>query len=126
MKRMLIIICLIFSASGIYAQNQKFYCDVFWGSSGKHLYAINFGDFIYNGSNEKVIVDDAGKQIKFGNLVQIANYLSGKGWELEQTYSTTSDIGFTNHWIFSKEAESLEHAVQNIKTADNPEHNKRR
>ena len=121
-------ICFIlFSAIAIVsmAQKQTYYCEIKGHekdlSSGLKI-VFDMGvsrvyDLIGLSSKQK-LVDEQGEEINFNSMVNAGNYLSGKGWKFVQAYSSVYGGYCILHWIFSKEANSPEEAMQGIKTKE--------
>lgn len=121
MKKILLFLALICSM-GAFAQTQRYYCEVN-GIVKELSSALKIGfDFGRNPvypawerlKGEPRIVDENGYEIK--DMIDAGNYLSSKGWTLQQAYF--SAILRVYHWVFYKDAESPEKAVEGIMTVD--------
>ena len=62
------------------------------------------------------MVDEDGKEIDFNSMVDAANYMSEKGWNFQQAYTSFYEGNVIHHWIFYKEADSQEEAGKGIMT----------
>ncbi|MBO4443600.1 MAG: hypothetical protein J5698_02150 [Bacteroidaceae bacterium] len=126
MKKVYLIIVLSFVLMGLQAQDKRYYCEVKGAEKaiGAGLKIVfDFGNNpIYTEwgglkSNQQ-FVDENGKEIPFNSMVDAGNYMSAKGWSFLQAY--TSSYGSTSiiHWIFYKDAESPDKAVEGIMTVE--------
>ena len=97
--------------------NRKYYCEIKCyekGVKSSYKVAFEFGETIskevWDYRNGKVaFVNEKGKTVKFKTMVDAANFLSQRGWELEQSYSSPHHSKKNiKHWVFSKEAGSLD------------------
>ncbi len=122
-KFILLFVFGIIYATSICAQ-QKFFCEIKGAekelSSGLKI-VFDFGkDPVYGSlstlKSKQKLVDEKGEVISFNSMVDAGNYLSGKGWTFVQAYSSDYGGQAINHWIFSKESESLEKACEGIVT----------
>ena len=108
-----------------FAQKQTFYCEIKGNeiSSGlKIVFDIGISQ-VYGGSlgilnNKQKLVDENGDEIKFNSMVDAGNYLSGKGWKFLQAYSSVYGGSCILHWIFCKDASSIEEAMQGLQTKE--------
>ena len=74
---------------------------------------------IWNGLKSKQkLVDENGKEIDFNSMVDAANYMSEKGWNFQQAYTSFYEGNVIHHWIFYKEADSREEAGTGIMTKE--------
>lgn len=64
------------------------------------------------------MVDENGKEIDFNSMVDAANYMSEKGWNFQQAYTSFYEGNVIHHWIFYKEADSQEEAGKGIMTKE--------
>jgi len=126
MKRLLAVICLFLATTSIYAQTRRFYCEVKGIekdlSSGLKI-IFDFGDktsyTVWGDLSSKLkFVDDKGNEIKFNSMVDAANYMVEKGWNFQQAYSSVYSGKPIIHWIFCKDAESMEKAAEGITTKE--------
>ncbi len=127
MKRLIFIllvgICL-FNVSK--AQTNTYYCEIKGAekeiSSGLNIvFDLGTGPVYGVWSNLKdnqKMVDQNGKEIKFNSMVDAGNYMSSKGWKFLQAYSSTYSSDCIIHWIFTKEAATIEEAMQGIETKE--------
>lgn len=126
MKRFILIACLALLASVSYAQTHRYYCEVKGIekelSSGLKI-IFDFGDkasyTIWGDLSSKLkFVDEDGKEIKFNSMVDAANYMVERGWHFQQAYSSVYSGKLIIHWIFYKDAESMEKAAEGIMTKE--------
>lgn len=131
MKHKLLVLLLLILPLCSIAQTRKYYCEV--KGVEKELISglkivFDFGNnpvySSYGLSNKQKLVDVNGKEIPFNSMVDAGNYLSDKGWNFVQAYTSAYGGQVIVHWIFVKEAESLEEAVQGILTKN--EYNKQK
>ena len=70
---------------------------------------------IWNGlKSQQKMVDENGKEIDFNSMVDAANYMSEKGWNFQQAYTSFYEGNVIHHWIFYKEADSQEEAGKEL------------
>ena len=125
-------ICLLFCVGHIYAQ-RRYYCEVkgiekslssglkiIFDFGTKASYNI-WGDL----SSKLKFVDENGEEIEFNSMVDAANYMVEKGWTFEQAYSSSYGGSPVIHWIFYKDAESMEKAREGIMTKTEYKKNKK-
>ena len=67
-------------------------------------------------SSKLKFVDEKGKEINFNSMVDAANYMVKRGWVFQQAYSSMYGGHPIIHWIFFKDAESMEKAKEGILT----------
>ena len=106
------------------AQTHRYYCEVksvgFTSLFIANTISINFGTqyadkMLGNLKGELKIVDENGEDIQFSDMVDAGNYLSERGWQLQQAYfSNDINGGYAHYWIFYKDAESHKKAMENI------------
>lgn len=122
-----IIACLIvFVALSTQAQSRKYFCEIKGIdkelSSGLKI-VFDFGESsvysIWGGLKSKQkLVDEQGKEIEFNSMVDAANYMTQKGWQFQQAYTSVYGGNAIHHWIFFKEATSKEDAAKGIQTKE--------
>ena len=118
-----LVLCLCISA----ASARRYYCVIKGydaAFSGKRMVWLDFGGHSkYRarpsiGENEKV-ADEDGKFFKLRSMVDAMNYLSAKGWVLQQTYSTAlGEHSMMDCWVLYKDAETPEEAAEGILTQE--------
>ena len=124
MKRFFATLLLVLFVSLSFAQKHvansaehKFYCELKCyekGVKSNYKVVFDFGEIlskeVWGLSNHKVaFVDENGRFFKFKSIVDAANFLSERGWTLEQTYSSSyAGKKPVKHWIFSKEADDYD------------------
>ena len=131
MKKILTSILLLFVVLCSYAQTKRYYCEVKGIekelSSGLKI-IFDFGNQAsYNmwgdlSSKLKFVDEKNGEEIKFNSMVDAANYMVEKGWSFQQAYSSAYGGHPVIHWIFYKDAETIEEAKKGIMTKE--EYNK--
>lgn len=134
MKKVLLILFYVCLSVTAYSQTQKtvanspslhrYYCEV--KGIEKSLTAglkiiFDFGtNSSYNEwgdlSSKLKFVDERGKVIHFNSMVDAANYMVSKGWNFQQAYSSAYGGSPIIHWIFYKDAVSMEKAREGILT----------
>lgn len=125
MKRIICFIIFAVVAIVSMAQKQTYYCEIKGHekdlSSGLKI-VFDLGISRVYGltglSSKQKLVDEQGEEINFSSMVNAGNYLSGKGWKFVQAYSSVYGGTCILHWIFSKEANSPEEAMQGIETKE--------
>ena len=105
---------------------RKYFCEI--KGTNKALSAglkivFDFGESpvysIWNGlKSQQKMVDKNGKEIDFNSMVDAANYMSEKGWNFQQAYTSFYEGNVIHHWIFYKEADSQEEAGKGIMTKE--------
>ena len=126
MKR-LIFLCLGFLCFiPVQLEARKYFCEI--KGTSKTLSAglkivFDFGESpvysIWNGlKGKQKLVDENGKEIDFNSMVDAANYMSEKGWNFQQAYTSFYEVYVIHHWIFYKEADSREEAGTGIMTKE--------
>lgn len=126
MKR-LIFLCLGFLYFiPVQLEARKYFCEI--KGTSKTLSAglkivFDFGESpvysIWNGlKGKQKLVDENGKEIDFNSMVDAANYMSEKGWNFQQAYTSFYEGYVIHHWIFYKEADSREEAGTGIMTKE--------
>ena len=132
MKRIFATVLIMLSVSLSFAQKQdansaehKFYCELKCyekGVKSNYKVVFDFGEIlskeVWGLSNHKVaFVDENGRFFKFKSIVDAANFLSERGWTLEQTYSSSyAGKKTVKHWIFSKEADDYDAVKEGLVT----------
>lgn len=113
----------IMLTESLYSQ-QRFYCEVKGIekeiTSGLKI-IFDFGTQtsynMWGDLNSKLkFVDENGNEIKFNSMVDAANYMVQIGWNFQQAYSSSYGSRPIIHWIFYKDAESIEKAKEGIIT----------
>lgn len=114
----------------LFAQQTRYYCEIKGIekelSSGLKI-VFDFGNNpVYSPwgglKSKQKLVDENGNEIPFNSMVDAGNYLSSKGWNFVQAYTSVYGSNAIVHWIFYKDANSPEEAVKGIVTKD--EYNK--
>ncbi len=127
MKRLILFYIGIFCILPMQIQARKYFCEIKGTekvlSNGLKI-VFDFGESpVYSAwtglKNEQKLVDENGKEIKFNSMVDAANYMSEKGWNFLQAYTSVYAKNVIQHWIFYKEADSQEEAGKGIMTKEN-------
>ena len=104
MKKIILILAIIFMAIGARAQSTiqsedgkyPVYCDLkaynFWGV-GKVKVMLDMGAVSNGGGSFESLYGEDGKQIKFNTVMAAVNYMAKKGWILDKTYYVTEGAG---------------------------------
>ena len=124
-KYFLLLVFLLFPVF-VFSQVNRYYCEVKGVekelASGLKI-VFDFGDNpVYSAwgglSDKQKLVDESGKEIPFNSMVDAGNYLSSKGWNFVQAYTSAYGGQVIVHWIFYKDAKSPEDAVKGIVTKE--------
>ena len=106
------------------AQTHRYYCEVKGQekslSSGLNI-IFDFGTQtsyrIWGDLSSKLkFVDENGEEIKFNSMVDAGNDMVSRGWVFQQAYSSHYGGTPVQHWIFYKDADSMEKAREGIMT----------
>ena len=125
-KKLLVLSFLFMLALGVYAHNKRYYCEIKGVekdfSSGLKI-VFDFGNNpVYSAwgglKNKQKLVDENGEEILFNSMVDAGNYMSDKGWNFLQAYTSVYGSQAIVHWIFYKDAESPEKAIEGIETKE--------
>lgn len=125
-KKLLVLCFLFMLALGVYAQNKRYYCEIKGVekdfSSGLKI-VFDFGNNpVYSAwgglKNKQKLVDENGEEIPFNSMVDAGNYMSNKGWNFQQAYTSVYGSQAIVHWIFYKDAESPDKAIEGIETKE--------
>lgn len=127
MKKFVFVLFIIaLSATKSFSQTQRYYCEVKGiekdFSSGLKI-IFDFGNIssynIWGDLSGKLkFVNENGEVIDFNSMVDAANYMVNKGWKFQQAYSSIYGGHPIIHWIFYKDAESFEKAIEGIITKE--------
>jgi hypothetical protein len=126
-NQIIIIALLLLSTNSITAQTKRYFCEIKGmekGLSNGLKIVFDFGESsvysVWSGLKSKQqLVDENGKEIDFNSMVDAANYMSEKGWNFQQAYTSVYAGNVIQHWIFYKEAETQEEAGKGIMTKEN-------
>lgn len=118
--RYILIACLFIYSGNLCAQ-QRYFCEIKGiekeFSSGLKI-IFDFGtepSYTLTGVSGKLKpMDENGGVINFNSMVDAANYMASKGWIFLQAYSSFYGGSPILHWVFFKDADSLEKAVDGI------------
>lgn len=127
MKRLILFCVGILCFLPMQIQARKYFCEIKGTekvlSNGLKI-VFDFGESpVYSAwtglKSEQKLVNENGKEIKFNSMVDAANYMSEKGWNFLQAYTSVYAKNVIQHWIFYKEADSQEEAGKGIMTKEN-------
>lgn len=94
-----------------FSQNAKYiYCELVGTGklfSTKVTVEIDYGQATSFWKNDKRMVDESGKPIKFNSMVDAMNYMGNEGWEFEQAYVVTMNNQNVYHWLLKKNITTL-------------------
>ena len=93
MKKVIFLIIAICSASILFAQPRKVYCEIHQATKGMGL------------TTKTNIVDESGKPISFESMVDALNYMAAQGWDFVQAYNMGNNA---TAFILSKELQEGE------------------
>jgi hypothetical protein len=125
-KRLVIVFIGIVGIIPIKLEAKRYYCEIKGIekelTSGLKI-VFDFGESqvysIWGGlKNKQKLVDENGYEINFNSMVDAANYMSDKGWNFQQAYTSLYSGNAIHHWIFYKEADTKEEAVEGIMTKE--------
>ncbi len=126
MKKMVLLLCAM-GAMQVFAQQKMYFCELKareWRLSSVGCVVFDFGETLSynyqrNISGDDAYVDDSGRELKFYSMADATNYLSSRGWEFRQAYSSyLGEDESIVHYVFSKQAASIEEARQGIMTQE--------
>ena len=130
MKKVFILVVGIFLCATTFAQTEqepyKVYCEIIGQThtfSTKVDVELDFGQAYSFWSSDRRLYDDNGKKIVFNSMLDAANYMARRGWELEIAFPVVSissgDSGSPEyHWIMSKMVANDEQITEGLKTGD--------
>ena len=125
MKKLLIICIVSMMALCSFAQTKRYYCEIKGvekGFTSGLKIVFDFGDnpvySVYGLKSKQKLVDENGNEISFYSMVDAGNYLSEKHWNFIQAYCSVYGGQAIVHWIFYKDAESPEKAIEGIETKE--------
>lgn len=126
MKKLFTIIILVLMVLASNAQTTRYLCEI--KGIEKDLTAglkivFDFGNhptysMWWGLKGKQKLVDENGEEIPFNSMVDAGNYLTSKGWNFLQAYTSVYSGNAIVHWIFCKEADSPEKALQGIMTKE--------
>ena len=125
MKKILILCIISMMALSSIAQNKRYYCEIKGVekdfTSGLKI-VFDFGNNpVYSAfglKSKQKLVDENGNEIPFNSMVDCGNYMSEKGWSFLQAYTSVYGGQAIVHWIFYKDADSPEKAIEGIETRE--------
>ncbi len=126
MNRLFVFCFMAMLTIASFAQNKRYYCEIKGVekdfSSGLKI-VFDFGNNpVYSAwgglKSKQKLVDENGEEIPFNSMVDAGNYMSDKGWNFLQAYTSVYGSQAIVHWIFYKDAESPEKAIEGIETKE--------
>lgn len=126
MKKELVVCLFTIIATCSFAQTKRYYCEIKGVekdfSSGLKI-VFDFGENpVYSSwvglKSAQKLVDENGNEIPFNSMVDAGNFMSDKGWTFLQAYTSVYSSKAIVHWIFYKDAENPEKAVEGIETKE--------
>ena len=130
MKKIILILAIIFMAIGAKAQSTiqsedgkyPVYCDLkaynFWGV-GKVKVMLDMGAVSNNGGSFESLYGEDGKKIKFNTVMAAVNYMAKKGWILDKTYYVTEGAGrAVLHYVLVKRVKNEDEVRAGLITKD--------
>lgn len=130
MKKIILILAIIFMAIGAKAQSTiqsedgkyPVYCDLkaynFWGV-GKVKVMLDMGAVSNGGGSFESLYGEDGKQIKFNTVMAAVNYMAKKGWILDKTYYVTEGAGrAVLHYVLVKRVKNDSEIREGLITKD--------
>ena len=131
MKKLFLVMLAALFCSPVFAQTQKFYCEIVGTAKGlkEVTVAIDFGQEgamrknVFGGSAlRNRLVDENGKPLTFNSMVDAMNFMAELGWKFEAAYAVTmSSMGGVQnvyHWLLSKDVAEGDNAVNGLQTQD--------
>lgn len=124
MKRIIItLVAVCISLAAMAEQPFKAYCEV-WGTTTTNTIGFLYIDYGQEDRSGNWIVDSRGKGVFFNSMIQVINYMSERGWEVEAIYNTPSistvfdekKLETKHSVIMSKMVESKEEITEDIFT----------
>ena len=135
MKKIFILVVGIFICATAFAQENvnasqatpyKVYCEIIGQThllSNKVDVELDFGQSYKFWSGDRRLYDENGKKIVFNSMLDAANYMARRGWELEEAYPIV-DISNGNsgspeyHWVMSKYVTNDSQITDGLTTGD--------
>ena len=108
------------------AQPYKVYCELIArprSFSTKVDVELDFGQANNFWSGDRRLFDEDGKAIVFNSMLDAANYMARRGWELETAFptfeiSSGSSISHATHWVMFKFVTDDSQITENLVTGD--------
>ena len=134
MKKIFVLVVGIFLlCATAYAQERvnngepyKVYCEIIGQShslSNKVDVELDFGQASAFWTGDRSLYDENGKKIKFNSMLDAANYMGRRGWDLEIAYPVVSISGGDSgspeyHWVMSKMVTTEAQITEGLMTGD--------
>ena len=104
----------------------KVYCEIIGQShslSNKVDVELDFGQASKFWTGDRSLYDENGKKIKFNSMLDAANYMGHRGWDLEiaypiVTFSAGSSDSPEYHWVMSKMVTNDAQITEGLMTGD--------
>ena len=104
----------------------KVYCEIIGQShalTNKVDVELDFGQASKFWTGDRSLYDENGKKIKFNSMLDAANYMGHRGWDLEVAYPV---VGFSAgssdspeyHWVMSKMVKDDSEITEGLTTGD--------
>ena len=113
MKKLILLFLFMLTSFTLSAQNYKndgkpyyFYCQMtaFMNLAGKLRLTLQWDNQLY----DENLRDENGKKIEFASVVDMLNYMSKRGWELNQTYTIQNVVRFLFRKLVTTDEEAKE------------------
>lgn len=129
MRRILLLLCLLLAVSTMDAQNRKFYIDAVITPADNVNQGVDAFVDLGTGKDNTYGHLKVGDKVIFRSPMEIVNYFTGEGWTLTQIVEIGIGVGNAAlmqaltgmssefdypHYIFEKEAGSVDEAVAGI------------
>ncbi len=120
MRKLLIVICVLFISVGAFSQENNeaqkvgqqakqtnfVYCELL--GKGKILSSkvnvdIDFGQAVSFWTPDRRYKDENGKAVNFNSMVDAMNFMGSVGWEFVQAYVVTEGTQNVYHWLLKME-----------------------
>ena len=135
MKKIFVLVVGLLLCATAFAQEKKaienvepykVYCEIIGQShalSNKVDVELDFGQASKFWTGDRSLYDENGKKIKFNSMLDAANYMGRRGWDLEVAYPV---VGFSAgssdspiyHWVMSKMVTDESQITEGLKTGD--------
>ena len=82
-----LLIAMLLAISAMAQSPYKVYCSI-WGNTASRIIGYAYIDYGQEDMSRNWLVNDSGKGIHFNSIIDVLNYMSERGWELEAAYDT--------------------------------------
>ncbi|MCD7898880.1 MAG: hypothetical protein LUH22_03130 [Bacteroides sp.] len=111
MKKLFLLSVFVLISIFSYSQEEKYiYCEIVGTSkllSSKVTIEIDHGQATKFWSNDKRLLGEDGKPIKFNSMVDAMNFMGNDGWEFTQAYVVSVQNQNAYHWLLKKDVSKL-------------------